>query len=306
MQIGFLTSGKIAIPAIHALAQHRLLAWVAVPNDSNESIAELLAYLKGAQIRHFLIEKSTFHTQIEEMVQKEAIFSVFVLGFPWKIKPSLLNAPETGCWNFHFGSLPHYRGNAPVFWQIRNQEPTAAVSVHQMSEGFDEGALFHVEKTPIAPNDTFGSIEKKLTFAAVNAMNKLIPALFNDKLALTAQNAELASVYKKPTANEVCISWQTQTAQAIKALVQATNPWNKGAYTLFQGQYIRFLQVSILENKRNIQAKAGTIIKADAEGLWAMCSNNLLLSIDIVYVEEGYFTGTQFVKLGANKNMMFE
>lgn len=305
MKIGFLSSGKLSIPLIQTLAHNQLLAWVAVPNEQNEGVSELVQYLNLLNINYFLIEKHNFNTFLLENIEKYKISCIFVLGFPWKLKKNLLSYPSDGCWNFHFGHLPEYRGNAPIFWQIKQQEKFAAVTVHKMTEGFDEGAIAHVEKTSILPYDTYGTLEKKLSFLAVNAAGTFINQLLQNTLKLNEQNHSLAKIYKKPAQNDVCIDWQNQTAIEIKALVNATNPWNKGAYTMFQQQYVRLLQVSILDNKRNIQAKAGTIVKADAEGLWVMCKGNILLEIEVLYADEGYFTGKQFVKLGITKNMYF-
>ncbi|MFN0200398.1 MAG: methionyl-tRNA formyltransferase [Bacteroidia bacterium] len=306
MTIGVLSSGKISIPLIQALMQHRLLAWVAVTDEKNEGVEELIAYLQNLRVPFFLMKKEEFATLLLEKMAQTNVFSLFVLGFPWKLPVEILDFPTLGCWNFHFGALPEYRGNAPVFWQMKQLEKFSVLTVHKMAKGFDEGAVAHVEKTPILVHDTFGTVEKKLSFLAVNAMSVLVEKLFNDTLSLTEQNHSLAKVYKKPVAIDVCINWQMQTAQEIRALVTATNPWNKGAYTRFQQQYVRLLEVNILENKKKIQAKAGTIIKADNEGLWVMCKDNLILKVDILYSDDGYFTGTQFVKFGITKGAVFE
>lgn len=306
MKIGVLSSGKISISLIHALLQHQLLAWVAVPEEQNEGISDLVAQLKMLGVAHFCINKENFDTVLIEKMTKTGVFSLFVLGFSWKLPVSLLDAPMWGCWNFHFGALPEYRGNAPVFWQMKRQEKQATLTVHKMTKGFDEGAIVHVEKTPILAYDTFGTIEQKLSFLAVNAMSVLITQLFNDTLVLREQDKALAKAYKKPDAADVCIQWERHTAAEIKALVAATNPWNKGAYTLFQQQYFRFLEVSILENKRKLQGNAGTIIKADVEGIAVICKDNMLLEVGVLYHEGGYFTGKQMVKLGMSKGMKFE
>lgn len=306
MTIGVLSSGKISIPLIQALMQHRLLAWVAVTDEKNESVEELIAYLKNLRVPFFLMKKAEFAALLLEKMAQTNVFSLFVLGFPWKLPTEILESPMLGCWNFHFGALPEYRGNAPIFWQMKQLEKFSVLTVHKMTKGFDEGAIAYTEKTPILVHDTFGTVEKKLSFLAVNAMSVLVNHLLNDTLALTEQNHSLAKVYKKPVAIDVCINWQMQTAQEIRALVNATNPWNKGAYTRFQQQYLRLLEVSILENKKKIQAKAGSIIKADNEGLWVMCKDNLILKVDILCSDDGYFTGTQFVKFGITKGAVFE
>ncbi|MFN8357335.1 MAG: formyltransferase family protein [Spirosomataceae bacterium] len=306
MSIGVLSNGKISIPLIQALTQHRLLAWVAISDEKNESVAELIAYLDNYRVPYFLMKKEDFVAVLLQKIKQMNVFSLFVLGFTWKLPTDLLGVPMLGCWNFHFGALPAYRGNAPIFWQIKHQEKVASLTVHKITKHLDEGAIAHVESTPILIHDTFGTIEKKLSLLAVNAMMILIEKLFSNKLSLSEQNHKHAKVYKKPTATDVCIDWQKQTAKEIRSLICATNPWNKGAYTQFQQQYIRFLQVEILNDSEKNQEKAGTIIKADSEGLWVICKDKSVLNIEIVYSDEGYFTGAQLVKLGVTKGQRFE
>lgn len=306
MTIGVLSSGKISIPLIQALAQHRLLAWVAITDETNEGIETLMMYLQNVGIPFFAMKKENFVSMLHEKIMQTNVFSLFVLGFPWKLPTEILESPMLGCWNFHFGALPEYRGNAPVFWQIKNRENFAMLTVHKMTQKFDEGAIAHTAKTPILVHDTFGTVEKKLSFLAIDAMSVLVNHLLNDTLTLTEQNHSLAKVYKKPVAIDVSIDWQNQTAAEIRALVSATNPWNKGAYTRFQQQYFRFLQVTVLENKKKVQAKAGTILKADNEGLWVMSKDNVIVNVEILYTEDGYFTGTQMAKFGVTKGQSFE
>lgn len=296
MNIGFLSSGKISIPLIQTLAHNRLLAWVAVPNKENESVTELLHFLQLANIEHFKIEKEDFEQNLLDKIRITKTNTIFVLGFPWKIGKTLLDIQGLKFWNFHFGTLPQYRGNAPIFWQIKQQEKFAAVTIHLMNEDFDAGAIAHVEKIPILPNDTYGILEKKLSHSAVNAAFTFVNQLMQNSLQLTPQNHQLAKTYKKPFQKDVFIDWNEQTAQEIQALVNATNPWNRGAYSVINQQYVRFLQVNILHNKDKIKAQAGAIVKADKEGLRMMTKDGFLLDIAILYLDDGFFTGAQFAQ----------
>ena len=60
MTIGVLSSGKISIPLIQALMQHRLLAWVAVTDEKNEGVEELIAYLQNLRVPFFLMKKEEY------------------------------------------------------------------------------------------------------------------------------------------------------------------------------------------------------------------------------------------------------
>ena len=104
MTIGVLSNGKISIPLIQALMQHRLLAWVAVTDEKNEGVEELVAYLKNLRVPFFLMKKQEFIPLLIEKMTQTNVFSLFVLGFPWKLPSEILDFPTLGCWNFHFGA----------------------------------------------------------------------------------------------------------------------------------------------------------------------------------------------------------
>lgn len=56
-----------------------------------------------------------------------------------RIAPSVLQAPRLGCTNLHYGMLPKYGGIGPIHWALRNGETQVGVTLHWMSEAFDEG-----------------------------------------------------------------------------------------------------------------------------------------------------------------------
>jgi methionyl-tRNA formyltransferase len=58
-----------------------------------------------------------------------------------KFKKELLEIPKCGAINIHSGKLPGYRGMMPTFWQLLNGEKSITVTVHHMSEKFDEGKI---------------------------------------------------------------------------------------------------------------------------------------------------------------------
>ena len=61
--------------------------------------------------------------------------------FPMILKKAALSIPKMGTLNIHPGWLPEYKGAMVYFWALKNNEPTAGVSVHWMDEGIDTGPL---------------------------------------------------------------------------------------------------------------------------------------------------------------------
>ena len=78
------------------------------------------------------------------------------IAAPEIFKTALLSMPRLGCLNIHSGRLPAYRGMMPVFWQLRNGEPVAVVTVHKMVEAVDKGRVLDVVEVPLRKHDRLG------------------------------------------------------------------------------------------------------------------------------------------------------
>ena len=66
-----------------------------------------------------------------------------------KFREELLGLPTYGAINIHSGKLPKYRGMMPTFWQVLNGEKKITVTVHHMSEKFDEGNIVAEQDMPL-------------------------------------------------------------------------------------------------------------------------------------------------------------
>ena len=64
---------------------------------------------------------------------------------------AVLRAPRLGCLNLHASILPRYRGAAPIQWALIRGETETGISLMQMDEGMDTGAVYAVRRMPIPP-----------------------------------------------------------------------------------------------------------------------------------------------------------
>ncbi|MBT8487098.1 MAG: formyl transferase [Phycisphaerales bacterium] len=73
---------------------------------------------------------------------------------PEIFRADLLGVARLGCVNIHSGRLPKYRGMMPNFWQLLHGEPHATVTVHEMAEKLDAGAVLGTLEVPIRERDS--------------------------------------------------------------------------------------------------------------------------------------------------------
>jgi methionyl-tRNA formyltransferase len=77
---------------------------------------------------------------------------------PEIFRPGILGAARLGCINIHSGRLPKYRGMMPNFWQLLAGEPHTTVTVHEMVEKLDAGAVLGTLEVPLRERDSLDRV----------------------------------------------------------------------------------------------------------------------------------------------------
>lgn len=301
MQVAVIISSALGWPALQALAAQNGVAAVAVPRCPPEADTEQLAQQVAALgLPVTRLTRERLAPELAAWLQPLAVAAVLVFTLPWRIPAAVLNLPPQGFLNFHLAPLPAYRGPEPLFWLLRNGEASGAVTVHRMDAGFDTGPVVLAEPVPVGAADTHGLYRARLAGQAAPVALRLLASLRGEAPALApvAQPAAPARPWPRPGLADVCVRW-SDTAAAIERLVRATNPWNRGALSTLRGQPLRLLSVTPHPNAATGPVTPGTVLHADAAaGLWVACGTGEALRLDIVALDEGYFTGHQLLQLG--------
>lgn len=72
---------------------------------------------------------------------------------PEIFKRDILASARLRCINIHSGRLPKYRGMMPNFWQLLKGESHAEITVHEMAEKLDAGAILQTREFPLHEHD---------------------------------------------------------------------------------------------------------------------------------------------------------
>lgn len=297
MRVAVIISSLLGWPLLQDLLIQNVVTGVAVPatgHEESEQVAELLAQAGLVPRR---LKRDDLACALVGWVTDEQPTAVLVLTFPWRVPATVLTLPPQGFINFHFAALPGYRGPEPTFWQLRNGEEAGAVSVHRMATDFDTGPVLVALPVPIGPHDTHGLHRGQLALAAVTAGRQLLAGLRGDvPLSEQPQNESAARYWPRPTLSDLCLRWE-ESAEALTRLVRAANPWNRGALATLRGQPLRVL--SVTPRPETVVAPPGTVVlAAPNQGLLIACGAGQVLQLDMVALDEGYFTGGQLAGLG--------
>jgi len=297
MRLNVLISSRLGWPLLQDLLAQGVVAGVAVPATGREESAQVGELLAQQALAPRWLTRAGLATELTEWLAATQPTAVLVLTCPWRIPAAVLGLPPQGFLNFHFAALPGYRGPEPTFWQLRNGEPAGAVTVHRMAADFDTGPVLVALPVPINPHDTHGLHRGQLALAGVPAARQLLAGLRGEiPLPDQPQNEAAARYWPRPTLADLCINWQ-EPAETVARLVRAANPWNRGALTTLRGQLLRVLSATV--RPETVVAPPGTVVlAAPGQALLVACGEGQVLQLDVVALDEGYFSGGQLAGMG--------
>jgi methionyl-tRNA formyltransferase len=302
-----LCNNPIAIPGIKEFLFYGKVAAIATTRRNKEMQHILEQLIKNTGVPLLLLNKKDYKTQLTEAIKKYDVNVGLMMTFPFMITPELLSLPPKGFINFHYGLLPQCRGPQPILRHLLNNDKEAGVTIHKVDEGIDTGAIIMQEKISIEDNDTYGTLQSKLAFlAAKQAANLLKILSYGTMIPAVAQDETKAAYYEMPVAKELTINWTEMTAQQIVRLVNACNPWNKGAGTTINDWLIGIAEAEIIGVCDATGTAPGTIIACNKEdGLIVKTMDNQKIKINIIYTNEGFFSGSRMATFDIQAGMKF-
>lgn len=190
-----------------------------------------------------------------------------VVAYGRILPKDVLEAPRLGCVNVHASLLPRLRGAAPITWAVVRGEPETGITLMQMDEGMDTGAMLEQFKTPIDPEETAGELSDRLAAMGALAVRKGLPKyMAGGYTAIAQDNAAhtVAPILKKEDGR---IDW-TKDARAVHDHVRGMSPW-PGAFTTSRGKTLKVHATRV--SSTSVSGKAGSVVFADKSRVVVAC-----------------------------------
>lgn len=147
----------------------------------------------------------------------------------------LLRLPRLGAYNIHGSLLPKYRGRAPVNWAVANGETQTGATLHRMISRPDAGPIVDQQAVEIGEDDTSGDVQKRVTAAAVELLNRNLEPLEAGTVKMQPQDESAATTYGRRRPEDGWIDWG-RSAREVHNLVRAVSHPYPGAFTDLFGQ----------------------------------------------------------------------
>lgn len=200
-----------------------------------------------------------------------------VAAYGLLLPEAVLCIPRHGCINIHASLLPRWRGAAPIQRAILAGDRETGISIMQMDQGLDTGAIMLQHPVPIEPHDTSATLHDKLADQGGRSIVEALALLEHGKLTFTQQNEADTCYAPKIQKAEASINW-TRDALHIDRMIRAFDPY-PGAFTHLHDNTIKLWRADIVNYIGNGQA--GEIIATGHSGIVVACGRDAL-SINIL------------------------
>lgn len=181
----------------------------------------LLKQIKAKKIRMKSANAPTFR----KLMRTLNVDLIIVGTWKERLEKETFNIPTIASVNIHPSLLPRYRGPNPYIQTILHGEEFSGVTVHLISENFDEGPILKQEKIKILDSDTSKELREKSVRMARTLVSELITDLNEKMLTPIAQNSKYATYFPNITGDEKMLDFTFQSSVEISRTVRALHPF---------------------------------------------------------------------------------
>ncbi|QWT19321.1 methionyl-tRNA formyltransferase [Bacillus sp. NP157] len=196
-----------------------------------------------------------------------------VVAYGLILPRKVLAIPSLGCWNVHASLLPRWRGAAPIQRAILAGDAESGVDLMQMEAGLDTGPVLVERRTPIAADETGGSLHDRLSSLGADALGEgLRRVLAGETIAPRVQASEGVEYAHKLDKAEAKLDFDLP-ATAVERKVRAFDPWPVAEGDI-AGERLRIWAAHAVAGRPG--ATPGSVLGATRDGIDIACGEGAL------------------------------
>lgn len=255
ISIGLLISGGLGESCLKQLQSSHTIEYIFTDGQSKG----IIKYAEQNGIPFFVGNPRTQNP--EGFLQRFNEDIILSINYLFIVEENIFSHPKKYAINFHGSLLPKYRGRTPHVWAIINNETKTGITAHLISKGCDEGDIVDREEIEIPATATGSDILDIFKAKYPELVNRVIKAVENNTLTLTAQDNQKATYFGKRTAEDGQINWDWQK-ERINNWVRAQAKPYPMAFTFYQNQKISINKISFSDVGFDYQDQNGKILTA--------------------------------------------
>ena len=250
MKIVFMGTPDFAVPVLEKLInEHEVVCvYTRAPKEAGrgnkltKTPVHLLAEKNGIEVR----TPKTLRNEEEQKKFAALQADIAVVAAYGLILPrAVIEAPKFGCLNVHASLLPRWRGAAPIQRSIEFGDKESGVTIMQIVEALDAGAMYAKAVVPITSETTGGVLHDKLAALGADLMIKVLKNLKN--IRPEPQDERLVSYAAKLDKSECRLDF-SQTAEMLERKIRAFNPF-PAMFFEYDGERFKVLLAEVVDSQ---------------------------------------------------------
>lgn len=206
---------------------------------------------------------------------------------------SILELPRLGCINIHGSLLPRWRGAAPIHRAIEAGDAVTGITIMQMDEGLDTGAMLTMRSVSIDDEDCTATLHDKLANMGGELIVEAMRGLEKGVLLGRPQPQDGVTYADKVSKDEGVLDF-TLDALHLWRKIRAFNPFPV-AHAIFNGTPLKIWQADWMDEGSALSP--GEIIVANAhDGVLVACGSGVLRLLQLQKPGGKRLPATEFLK----------
>ena len=194
---------------------------------------------------------------------RELKADIGIMAFVLQFAPQeFVNIPMHGTIQYHPSLLPKYRGPSSINWPIIRGDTKTGLTIFRPTDGLDEGPIVLQKETPIAPDDTLGTVYFDRLFPmGVKAMLEAADLVVAGKHRETVQDESQASYEGWCRKAEARLNWANHV-DFIYNTIRGCNP-APGAWSTLAGAELQIFDARkhLVRTFSAVKGKLGEVVE---------------------------------------------
>jgi methionyl-tRNA formyltransferase len=223
---------NVGLPQSLAVIDPELICGVVISGIRPQYHSDLqkLAKEKGLTVFIQPPRKSVDYSSFSSSIAKLNPDFILCNSYSMLIREDILALTAGNAVNMHWSLLPGNRGPHPSQWALIKGEDKTGVTLHYLSNGFDDGDIIAQNEEEIRENDTWVTLNARLENLAFDLLKKQIPLVLKGENKRVVQDEHLATKNSPLTIDYPKIDFDNMDDRKIFNLIRAQVKPLKGAF----------------------------------------------------------------------------
>lgn len=253
MKVVFMGTPEFALPVLQKLNdEHEVVCvYTRAPKEAGrgkelqKSPVHLWAEKNGIEVR----TPKTLRNVDEQIKFAELKADISIVAAYGLILPKeIIEAFPKGCLNVHGSLLPRWRGAAPMQRAIEAGDKKTGITIMQVVEALDAGAMYKKGEIVIDEDMTVGILHDKMANMGADLMSEVLSDL--DNIKPEVQNEALVTYAAKIEKEESKLDFNND-AVVLERKIRAFNPY-PATYFEHNGERFKLLKCRVVDNDKGL------------------------------------------------------